>query len=98
MKRRTPVWLAAALVVTLSGCFSSAQKGNVSDSALLADIQRKLKAEKNLDLRYVDVDVQSRTIVVSGLVGSWDERRLIEKIVRATPGVEKSLINVSVQK
>jgi len=97
MKSAARLLLAAALGAALAGCFKSVGAPDLSDPAVLANIESQLKAEKSLDLSYVTLDVHSGVVTVSGLINSWQEKRLIEKIVRHAPGVQEAVINLAVQ-
>ena len=97
MKISARLLLAASLGLALGGCFRAVNQTELSDPAILASIEGRLKAERSLNLRYVDIDVHSRIVTISGLVGSWEERRLIKKLARSTRGVEQVIINIAVQ-
>lgn len=82
-------WLAAGL----SAC-RTAQPLDMSDSGIKARIEANLEARRDLDLRYVTLDVTARVATVSGIVNTWNERRTIERIVESTKGVDSALINL----
>ncbi len=82
-----------ALSAALGAC-RTMQPLDMSDSGIKARIEANLAAQRDLDLRYVTLDVHSRVATVSGLVNSWDEQRLVSRIVQSTKGVDQAVINL----
>lgn len=92
---------AAATAVALSLCAAGCagpqlSEAELSDHGIKARVEERLRAEPNLDLRFLNVDAHLRVVTISGLVTSYDERRRIERAASRVPGVEQVLINLAV--
>lgn len=85
--------LVACLAAGLFAC-RTAQPLDMSDSGIKARIEANLAAQRDLDLRYVTLDVHSGVATVSGLVNSWNEQRTVSRIVQSTRGVDQAVINL----
>lgn len=97
MKKAASALVAAALALSLGGCFHNLSEAELADPAVKARVETRLHAEKGLNLRYVDIDVHSRIVTISGIVDSREERDLIRQVVQRTPGVEQAMINLLIQ-
>lgn len=84
--------LAAA--ACLSVACATTQPLDNSDSGIKARVEANLEAHRDLDLRYVTLDVHSRVVTVSGLVNSWNDQRTITRIVESTKGIDQAIINL----
>ena len=67
-----------------------------SDPAIKARIETQLHSQPDLDLRYVNVDVNSGVVTLSGMVSSIKDRNLIDNIARRTSGVDQVAVNLIV--
>lgn len=88
---------AAAALVTLlllSACRGEVQPVDVSDAGIKARIEAQLRGRKDLDVRYVTVDVVDGAVTVSGMVPTRTQLREIDHLVKRTKGVEAALINL----
>jgi osmotically-inducible protein OsmY len=59
-----------------------------------ARIEAELRGRKDLDIRYVTVDVVDGAVTVSGMVPTRSQIREIDHLVKRTKGVEAALINL----
>lgn len=87
---------AAALVtlVVLAACRGEVQPVDTSDAGIKARIETQLRGRKDLDTRYVTVDVVDGAVTVSGMVPTRTQMREIDHLVKRTKGVEAALINL----
>ena len=89
--------LLSTLVLPWAGCIENLSEADRSDTSIKLRLETELGARKDLNIRYVQITVDQRIVTVSGVVGTWDEKEAIERIVRHTRGVEQALINLAVQ-
>jgi len=61
----------------------------VAENALHATITQALARHAEREAERVAVDVQGDTVVLTGHVGSWTERRAVVGAARGTPGVRR---------
>jgi hypothetical protein len=87
----------AALTATLGACVENLSEADRSDPGIRARVEANLAAQRDLDLRYVTLDVHAGIVTVSGLVHSWDEKRKIERIVNGTGGFQQAIFNLAIQ-
>ena len=87
---------ALVLGISLGGCLAPLTQAELSDSGIKTRVETQLKAQNDLDLRYVTVSVNSGAVIVSGMVNSFQEKQLITKIVRRARGVDQAMINLIV--
>jgi osmotically-inducible protein OsmY len=91
-----PTFLAAALLST-AACRSFVQEEDLSDQAVKARIESILRGRRDLDLKYVTVDVNTAVATISGIVPSRDQARMIRRLAAAVKGVEQVLNNLVIQ-
>jgi osmotically-inducible protein OsmY len=91
------VLVVVVLAAFAAGCSENLSEADRSDPGILARLQANLQAHRELDLKYVTLDVHSGIVTVSGLVHTWDERRLVEKIVNDTGGYQQAVVNLAIQ-
>lgn len=72
-------------------------EGELSDPGIKARLEAEFQAHKELDLQYVTIDVHQKIVTVSGVVNTWNERRLIERIAYTLKGPEQVLVNVAIR-
>lgn len=89
-----PALAALVTFLALSACRGEVQPVDVSDPGIKARIEAKLRGRKDLDLRYVTVDVVDGAVTVSGMVPTRTQIREIDHLVKRTKGVEAALINL----
>ena len=87
----------SVLVFALGACFPDLHEVDFSDPGIKAHVEANLHARPELNLRYVTVDVHSHIVTLSGLVGSRDEKELIDRIARQTKGVDQLVSNLAIQ-
>lgn len=98
MKRAKALLALAALAAALGGCFPPAlSEAEMSDAGIRARLEQSLRAHRKLDLHAVTIDVHMHTVTISGIVPSWEDKRLIERVIRETAGIEHAVVNVVVQ-
>ncbi|MFI5346012.1 MAG: BON domain-containing protein [Elusimicrobiota bacterium] len=85
------------LALAAAACTHQVQDIDDSDPAVKARIEANLRGSKEIDIRYVTVDVERGTVTISGLVNSIDQIRAISQIIRRVHGVDTVLNNLAVQ-
>lgn len=60
----------------------------ISDAALAAKVRNELEGNKAMDARGIEVSCNSGKIILSGSVGSWDEREIARESASKVPGVQ----------
>lgn len=93
---RTTFLALAALLALSAGC-RTVQAEDMSDPAVKARIEAVLRGRKDIDLKYVTVDVTSGVATLSGIVPNPDQMRLIRKLTSNVRGVDQVLNNLVVQ-
>jgi osmotically-inducible protein OsmY len=73
------------------------QEEDLSDPATKARIESVLRGRRDLDLKYVTVDVNSGEATISGIVANGDQLRAIRRLVARVRGVEHVLNNLIIQ-
>jgi osmotically-inducible protein OsmY len=81
-------------LLALSACRGTTQAIDLSDPGIKARIETQLRGRKDLDIRYVTVDVTDGTATISGMVPTREQIREIDHLVKRTKGVEAALINL----
>lgn len=90
--------LGLVVLFALAGaCTRSVQPEDDSDPAIKARVEIALHGRKDVDVRYISLDVNNGLVTISGVVPAGEQIRLIERIVARTPGVEQVMNNVVVQ-
>lgn len=94
-----PLLLAvvAALAVSSSACRGTMQEEDLSDHATKARIETLLRGRRDLDLKYVTVDVNAGAATISGIVPNGDQLRIIRRLVARVRGVDHVLNNLIIQ-
>lgn len=87
----------ACLAAALSACAENLTEADRSDPGIRARVEANLAAHREIDMRYVTLDVHSGIVTVSGMVHSWEEKRGIERIVNATGGYQQAIFNLAIQ-
>lgn len=90
--RLAPAALLALLC--LCACRGEVQPVDTSDPGIKARIETQLRGRKDLDARFVTVDVVDGAVTVSGMVSTRQQIREIDRLVKRTKGVEAALINL----
>ena len=81
----------------LFGCAGFGFQAPLRDSALKGAIISALKQQKGLDISHVYVDVDAGAVVISGMVDSAQQEKLLEKIVYHVRGVKEPAFNLAVK-
>jgi osmotically-inducible protein OsmY len=89
--------LLLLLAVLAGGACRTIQPEDDSDPAIKARVQLLLQGRKDLDIRYISVDVTNGDVEISGVVPAPEQVRTIDHILRLVPGVQSLLNNVVVQ-
>jgi len=89
--------LAAALLVGSSACRTTGAEEDLSDQATKARIETLLRGRKDLDLKYVTVDVNGGEATLSGIVPNGDQLRSIRRLTANVRGVEHVMNNLIIQ-
>ena len=95
--RRLLLTLLAAVLFSSSACRSFKQEVDLSDQAVKVRIQSLLRGRRDLDLKYVTVDVNTGVATISGIVPNSDQARVIRRLAAGVQGVEQVLNNLVVQ-
>jgi osmotically-inducible protein OsmY len=96
MKSGRAVLLAVA-AAGLAACMPPALNQDNSDAVIKARIEQQFMAQRDLDSSHLVLDVHGHIATVSGVVRSWEEKQILERIMRRTSGVDQALINVVIQ-
>ncbi len=89
--------LAAALTIGSTACRTVNQEEDLSDAATKARIEVLLRGRRDLDLKYVTVDVNAGAATVSGIVPNGDQLRVVRRLVAGVRGVDQVLNNLIIQ-
>ncbi len=84
-------------VLGFFGCAALGLSSPPGDSTLKGSIVSALKQQKGLDLSHVEVDVDAGMVVISGMVDSIQQEKLIEDIVYHVRGVKEPTFNLAVK-
>ncbi len=96
--RRLLFALAATLLIGSSACKSATmQEEDNSDQATKARLEAVLRGRRDLDLKYVTVDVNAGAATLSGLVPNGDQLRTIRRLAAQVRGVDQVLNNLIIQ-
>lgn len=95
--RRLLQALSVALIVGSSACVSTRQKDDLSDPATKVRIEALLRGRRDLDLKYVTVNVDAGVVTLSGIVPNSDQLRIIRRLASGVNGVEQVLNNLLIQ-
>ena len=95
--RRLLSTLFAALLLASASCKTITQEDDLSDQAVKARIETVLRGRKDLDLKYVTIDVNAGSVSISGLVPNQDQVRIIRRLATNVKGVEQVLNNLVIQ-
>ena len=92
---------APALVLLFAfggaACTRNVQPEDDSDPAIKARIESALHGRKDIDIRFITLDVVGGVVTISGIVPAPEQIPLIERLVKRTSGVDSVLDNVVVQ-
>ncbi len=89
--------LVAALIVGSSACRSLKPDDDLSDQATKARIEGLLRGRKDLDMKYVTVDVNGGEATLSGIVPNGEQLRSIRRLTAGVRGVEHVMNNLIIQ-
>lgn len=95
-RRALGSFLLAGLLAAAAACRTS-QPLDMTDEGIKTRIMANLEAQRDLDLRYVTVNVHVRIATVSGLVPTYQDQFKIRQIVESTKGVDQAVINLVTQ-
>ncbi len=95
--RRLLLVLVAALAFGSSACRSLGNTDDLSDQATKARIEALLRGRRDLDLKYVTVDVNAGAATLSGIVPNVDQLRIIRRLAAGVRGVDQVLNNLIIQ-
>jgi osmotically-inducible protein OsmY len=95
--KATALGLFVLLALCAAGCMRSVQPEDDSDPAIKARVELALRGRKDLDIRFITVDVYHGLVTISGIVPALEQIRAIERLIKTTPGVEQLMDNVVVQ-
>ena len=74
--------LMLAMAAAFTACGPSLRDLDVSDAVLTARVRAELKAHEEINVAYMDVNTHMRVVTLSGIVGSYEEKRQIGNVVR----------------
>lgn len=95
--RRLLLTLIAASLFAPSACRSFKQEVDLSDQAVKVRIESLLRGRRDLDLKYVTIDVNAGVATISGIVPGADQARIIRRLTAGVQGVDQVLNNLVVQ-
>jgi osmotically-inducible protein OsmY len=87
------------LLLALAGaaCMRAVQPEDDSDPAIRARVDIVLHGRRDIDIRYISLDVVNGLVTISGVVPDPEQILIIQRLVQKTPGVEQVMNNVVVQ-
>ena len=94
MKAGMRLLAAAILTAGLSGCLRNVEPVDLSDAAIKARIETALHSQPDIDLRYLNIDVDTGVVTLSGVLKNRSEQDLVARITRRIKGVDQGLVNV----
>lgn len=94
--RSLPFLLAASLAACVS-TLSPLSEADLSDSGIRARLEATLKDHREIDLRYIDMDIHARIVTFSGIVRSPEDKQLIRTLAEETKGVDQVIVNLVIQ-
>jgi osmotically-inducible protein OsmY len=95
--KATALGFLAVFALCGAACMRNVQPEDDSDPAIKARVELALRGRKDLDIRFISVDVYHGLVTISGIVPALDQIRAIERLIKTTPGVEQLMDNVVVQ-
>jgi osmotically-inducible protein OsmY len=93
----TALGLVLMFALASAACTRSVQPEDDSDPAIKARVEIALHGRKDIDVRYISIDVNGGVVTLSGIVPAPEQVPLIEKLAKRTPGVDQVMNNVVVQ-
>jgi osmotically-inducible protein OsmY len=84
-------------LLVLCACTREVQPVDDSDPGIKARVERALHDRKDVDVRYVTIDVINGVVTISGVVPAHEQVRLIKRLIARTHGVQQVLDNLLVQ-
>ncbi len=98
MKVAVRLLFVALFAAAAAGCVENLSEADRSDPGIAARLQTNLQAHRQeLDLKFITVDVHLGVVTISGLVHSYEEKRLVERIVNDTGGYQQAYVNLAIQ-
>ena len=97
VSQRTRILLTLALAAAFTACGPSLRNMDLSDAGITARVRGELKAHEEINVQYMDVNTHMRVVTLSGIVGSYEEKRQIGNVVRRVKGVRAVMINLVIQ-
>ena len=85
----------AALAV--ASCRTTPVDDDNSDQATKVRVEALLRGRRDLDLKFVTVDVNAGTAVISGIVPTGEQLRVIRRLTAGVRGVDQVLNNLVIQ-
>lgn len=95
--RPLPLALAVLLAAAASSCRGTFHEEDLSDQATKARIETLLRGRRDLDLKYVTVDVNAGAATLSGIVPNGEQMRIIRRLAARVRGVDHVLNNLIIQ-
>jgi len=89
--------VVAAVTFASAACRSFSNDEDLSDQATKARIESLLRGRRDLDLKYVTVDVNSGEATLSGIVPNGDQLRVIRRLAAGVRGVDHVMNNLIIQ-
>lgn len=97
--RRIPALLALFASLALLSCAGAPGREPLdnSDPAVTARIKQEFRTHPELNVQYLDLNVDAGAVTISGIVDSIDSREAIRNLVRDVPGVQQVVLNVLIR-
>lgn len=89
--------LVAALTVGSSACRTFVGDEDLSDPAVKARLESLLRGRRDLDLKYVTLDVNAGVATISGIVPTGEQVRVIRRLAAGVRGVDQVMNNLVIQ-
>ena len=97
--QRLPSLVGILTLLILAACAAPAPREYVdaSDPAVMARIKQELRTHPEINVQYLDLNVDAGTVTVSGIVDSPQTREQIRRLVGKVAGVQQVIVNVLIR-
>ncbi|MFI5360538.1 MAG: BON domain-containing protein [Elusimicrobiota bacterium] len=93
----TALGLALLFAFAGAGCTRALQPEDDSDPAVKARVESVLRGRKDIDIRFISLNVDNGIVTLSGIVPAAEQITVIQHLVARTRGVDQVMNNLVVQ-
>ncbi len=80
-----------------AACATNEQAVDYTDAGIKARVEAALRGRRDIDPRYISVDVEHGVVTLTGIVPSSEMRPVIDRLIKGVAGVDTLLDNLIVQ-